>query len=256
MILGYYIERHFNASRSRRGHRSLLEFIVGFYVTSFARIIRALLCLLENGISYDALVLVRSAYETYLHIAYAYHNNDYVRVLLARLGVSAGTHRFGLNRKGNPLRNQIVDNRSGATVIVPNLWVMASALGRDQQELYTKIYGTLSAHSHSEITNITHFLEGGSYEYMNQDFSMDVLVYSVLLTLMLMTALRADSSCPMYLKKDLLTGMTNSIFLLGMVCRFVEDHGAKLDETLEACLSRIAADDPLLARLHEAVRTG
>lgn len=257
IIIGYLIDRHFNRINQTRRPSALkeVEFVVGFATLNFVRCLRSVLTLLDHDISYDAFALLRSLYENYITIKYLYANPEEVRVFQAQLGIAANTHRFGVNKRGAVRPDVIVERLTGKEIIVPSRYKMAASLGGDEAELYERLYRPLSAFVHSDINNFRHFISDNGFDYLNQDFTLEVLFSSLFLCMLLSSTLRKSSLCREYLKKDLLTATGKALFAILLTDEFLLAHDAgALEPIFERYISVIAEDDPVLTRIYSSVR--
>ena len=255
IMLGYFLDNHFNKFGKRKNTSPAIqerEFFVGFAVTNFVRCLRSVLLLVENDISMDALNLVRSLYENYLTIAYIHKYPEQIEVLNALLGTMDGSYKFGTNNSGTPIQSRLVEVTTNKQIIVPSKWRMAAQLGDDDKEIYNTIYHPLSSIVHSEITNIHRVVSlRDGFDYLNQDMTLEALLFSLFLTLLLMNSLREYSPCQAYLKKDLLLGMGRAIFEIRMAETFLiaKDHSA-LPEVFTRVMKSTASKNDLLQKIY------
>jgi hypothetical protein len=200
----------------------------------------------------DALNLVRSLYENYLTIAYIHKYPEQIEVLNALLGTMDGSYKFGTNNSGTPIQSRLVEVTTNKQIIVPSKWRMAAQLGDDDKEIYNTIYHPLSSIVHSEITNIHRLVSlRDGFDYLNQDMTLEALLFSLFLTLLLMNSLREYSPCQAYLKKDLLLGMGRAIFEIRMAETFLiaKDHSA-LPEVFTRVMKSTASKNDLLQKIY------
>jgi hypothetical protein len=255
IILGYFLDNHFNKFGKRKNTTPTMqerEFFVGFAVTNFVRCLRSVLLLIENDISMDALNLVRSLYENYLTIAYIHKYPEQIEVLSALLGTMDGSHKFETNKSGIPIQSRLVEVGTNKQILVPSKWRMATQLGDDDKDIYNTVYHPLSSIVHSEITNIHRVVSlTAGFDYLNQDLTLEALLFSLFLALLLMNSLREHSPCQVYLKKDLLLGMGRAILEIRMTDTFLvaADRGA-LPDVFTRTMKSIASKDDLLQKIY------
>jgi hypothetical protein len=252
IIGGYFVEKHFNQSKSKKpqNRNDEVEFIIGFATINFIRCLRSILIMLDNGISFDGFNLVRSLYENYLTVRYLYQHPESVEVFSAQLGIILGTHQFATTKAGTPIQSRIVGNASGREIVIPSRWSMANALGTSERDLYNALYRTLSSFCHSEVTNFHYFITRSGFDYLSQDFAIDVLLSSHLLSMILLYCLRKKSPCWKYLKQDLLVGMEKAFFTLRLTEAYLrQTGGGSLPVIFETFLSIVATEDPLLTKV-------
>ena len=101
-----------DAFRNDMAKYSLKDYII-FCVTKIFKTIKTIIIHLENGFIEDAFVLLRTIYESYLNIVLILHKPGKLDDLIARAGLSQGTHEYAKNKKGKPDRRRIIDKRTG-----------------------------------------------------------------------------------------------------------------------------------------------
>ncbi|MDZ7962823.1 MAG: DUF5677 domain-containing protein [Aulosira sp. DedQUE10] len=94
------------------------ERIVHDYVfycfTKACKTLMAVSLLLDNKLPEDAMILLRSVYESYLHIVYVLQNpnriDDFVQ---KKIGLYVGRFKHPLSKKGDKKFNQVIDSQTG-----------------------------------------------------------------------------------------------------------------------------------------------
>ena len=254
IIIGYFIDKHFNKIIRRKNLDPAIverEFFLGFAVTNFVRCLRSVLLLLDNDISVDALNLVRSLYENYLTVAYIYKRPEQVEIFRALLGTMIGSHGFGTSKSGTPIQSKIIDLSTKKEITIPSRWEIASSLGANDKELYTILYRPLSSLVHSEITSIEHTIGNDGFDYLNQDLTLEALLFSHLLALLLMDLLRDNSPSPRRLKEDLLLAMSRAILEIRLTHTYLKaTKTGELSPLFGRILSTIASKNDLLSKIY------
>lgn len=116
--------------------------------------------LLESKLPEDAIVLIRTVYESYLHMSFSVsHYEEIDKLVSFRVGIHNGLYQHPETRKGKKdYRKIIIDNDKPAEDINLSSFELASKTGYVEDKLLHNIlYSYLSEHSHP------HFMASGSY---------------------------------------------------------------------------------------------
>lgn len=255
MVGGYFIEKHFNNYRNRKGSSAKIEFISAFSTTNFVRSLRSIHILLDNVISFDSFHLIRSLYENYLTIKYLYCFPSEYEIFDAQLGILTGSHELARTKTGTGVQNQIVELATGRVITIPSRWAMASRLGEFDRCIYNDLYRRLSSYTHSEIANFRYFISDQGFDYLNPNFEADVLIITHVICALFFYELKRNSTSAMYLKRDLSINVERSVFA---ICAFraALAHEGKADgfpKSLELALLTLARKDERVGRVYDAV---
>jgi len=253
MVGGSFISHHFNRYRRRKGANSDVESVVAFAATNFVRSLKSVHILIEQDVAFDAYHLARSMYENYLTVRYIYHRPRDSEVFFAQLGTLLGTHKLAESKNGAPISSEIIELEWGKRCKVPSRWAMASTLGGVDQTLYQNLYRTLSSYAHSEITNIGHFLSDDGFDYLSQNFALDVLATCHLLCMLFFSTLKQHSPCAAYLRGDLSTIAGRSLFAVYMVKEALAEQGRTLPPVYDTAIASMIAADARLAKVSLAI---
>lgn len=254
IVLGYFIDKHFNHYRRRLGSDSNVEMVAGFATTNFARTLKSIHILLENDVGYDAYILLRALYENYLMLRYVYRHPGDVEIFIAQLGILADTHEMAVSKSGTPIQDQILDLSTGKKIKIPTRWKMASALGNLDQQLYNDLYRQLSSYSHSEFSNVRHFIADSGFDFLRADFSFDAVMICHLLSLLFFDCLKGNSPCAAYLKRDLSTCAGRSLYAIRLMDRYhVETSGRAIPSVYTAVMVKVVEGDELLRRIYDSI---
>lgn len=131
-----------------------------FCVAKSCKTLIAINILLNNKLPEDAMVLLRSSYESYLHIVFSVDNYLEIDKLVSyKVGLHSGVYRHPKTKKGKKDYNKIIIHEGndpidfGVTVAE-----LANKTGYDEDKyLHHMIYSYLSEFSHP------HFMASGSY---------------------------------------------------------------------------------------------
>jgi hypothetical protein len=249
IVGGYFIDNHFN--RYRRVSREVddVETVAAALSINFVRSLKSVHVLLKNDISYDAYNLLRSMYENYLSLKYVYRYPSEASAFLAQLGVELGTHEYAVSRSGDPVQSRIIEKSSGALIEFPSRWRMALKLDNIDREMYKELYRSFSSFSHSDMSNIAIFLKDGRFDYHNQGFTLDAAIKCNLLILLMFSCLEQNSTCRVYLRRDLkFLCRRTFVSILGAVKFLEEVEQLKLPEIGWSILKVTAETDERLDR--------
>lgn len=130
-----------------------------FCVAKSRKTISAIDLLLTNNHPEDALVLCRSVYESYLHLAFIYKNPEKINELVAaKVGSYMGIYEHPKSKKGKPIWDKIVSPDGEVVGLGVPLIEMASHTGFHYDEsVHIPFYSLLSEYCHS------HFITAESY---------------------------------------------------------------------------------------------
>ena len=251
IVLGAFVHNHFNRYRHRLGADRDVETVAAFSTVNFARCLKSIHILLENDVGFDAYHLLRVLYENYITVAYVYAFPSEARAFAAQLGTLLGTHALATNKAGVQMQSRIVEIKTGEVVEIPTRWRMASSLGAFGVEAYNEIYRSLSSYSHSEITNIQHFIVDGGFDYQSPDFSLNVAAICHLLTTMFSDVLRMYSPCAKYLRGDLSIISQRSVFSLAAVKSALLSSEADLPRIFERAVDHVSSNNPALRLIYD-----
>lgn len=254
IVSGYFIDKHYNRYRRKKSYNEDVEMVAAFAATSFTRSLKSIHILLENNVSFDAYHVLRALYENYLTLKYVYQNPKQVVIFLAQLGVLLGTHSLAISKAGTPIQNELVETSTGVRTVIPSRWTMASTLGAFDQELYNQVYRKLSSYSHSEITNIQHFVSRDGFDYLSPNFEFDVMMTCHLLSMLFYACLKEHSPCAAYLKRDLAINVERSLLAIGLMDKFLlEATKERFPEIYIVAMGEVIGSDARLKAVYDSV---
>ena len=139
-----------------------------FCLTKSIRTMGAIESLTDEGFGEDALILIRSMFEAYLHVAYSLSCPDRAELLAqARVGLIAGTHRYLKSARGRTDFSRIEETASGRVLDVGigfKAMAKASPFAGDI-ELYDTLYEFLSGYAHPDISAFPTYVDGATSTY-------------------------------------------------------------------------------------------
>jgi hypothetical protein len=214
---------------------------VFFAVARTAKTVRALKHLIGDNLGEDALSLVRSIYENYLHMVIAVLAPGLLKRLAdAQVGLVIGTHRNPLNSRGKPNRRIIEDPSNGQRVRadVTTLELAQQSPFPQDVLVHRLLYSFLSRYTHPHVRTVAHYMDAErGYSTTGRDtvfeaFMLALTVSGLVLDAMLQVRPLHDSC-----RRDAVT------FLSHLRSKLVQAHGYEDDKSdmMEALKERIAA---------------
>lgn len=117
VMFGYFLENGitpFKRAMHGRGHKFTVHEYFLFCITKCFSTLRSIDWMIDKDRGADAMPLIRSLYDCYLHLRFIHqHPEKFDDLVLAKLGLQAGTHSFAKNATGKPDRRIILDNATG-----------------------------------------------------------------------------------------------------------------------------------------------
>lgn len=140
------------------------DFIVNdFLHFCFAKSCKSLLAveaLIKIHCSEDALIILRSAYENYIHITYLLNHPESIdEFVQKKVGLHTGTFKYAETSRGKINRRNIIDSETNELLPfgVSNMRMLEGSRHSLDCEVYNVMYPFLSEHVH------THMMASGSY---------------------------------------------------------------------------------------------
>jgi hypothetical protein len=141
-----------------------------FCLTKAIKTMQAIRLLTDKRFGEDALILIRSILEAYLHAAYLLaHPEKAADLVTARVGLVNGTHEYLVTSKGRVDYSRIVEKATGRTFegrITFKTMANKSAISEDSS-VYEVLYEFLSGHTHPNFAHATTYvsIERSSFEH-------------------------------------------------------------------------------------------
>ena len=146
----------------------LFHDFVFFGITKSFKSLLASRQLIGNLYPEDAKIILRSVYETYLSINYVAQNPKEIQHFLYKsLGVATGQIKHPKNKRGNPIKSQIINPDNGK---VEDFGISISKLANtlkssDEKELHPYLYKDLCEHSHLNMISSGNYRESSELKY-------------------------------------------------------------------------------------------
>lgn len=155
---------------------------IWFCVARATKTLQSLQPLIEGGWNEDALTVVRSLYESYLHIAYVRSNPGATKSFaVAKIGTTKGTHAFEKTKSGKDNTRIIVDLATGERIpndITPH--DMASQTGvPEDMPVFKFIYRILSHRAHPHIFSLPLYADSEGLTANRRDWCDEALIYAL-----------------------------------------------------------------------------
>jgi hypothetical protein len=180
---------------------------VGLCVAKTHRTLRAIKCLLENGLSDDALSLARSAYENYLHAIYVLNHPQGIHHLVdAVVGLENGTHAYEAV-KGKLNKRVIIDLATQERLpghISTFAMASVSTIPSDAA-FFDVFYRKSSEILHPTVLRLDRYLSEKGLDAMTRQLDEEAILYSTLIGGMVMQLVRDLPRVPQALRVDMET---------------------------------------------------
>jgi hypothetical protein len=140
---------------------SLIHDFLYFCLTKSTRTLNASYILIKENFFEDVFTLIRSAYETYLHISYIQKNPDDIRKIInSKLGVYFEIFQHPTTKNGKQLKHKAIDPESGKeySLNISLQELSKNTMYSSDVKIYPKFYAYLSEYAH------VHMIAVGSYQ--------------------------------------------------------------------------------------------
>ncbi|WP_109698964.1 SEC-C domain-containing protein [Chitinophaga deserti] len=161
-----------------------------FCLTKNLKTLRAALTLMHSNFGEDALNLIRSIFENYLHIAMSIRNDDFINDIKIKIGLLTGTHAF--KKKGSDKIVEIATNRELKLKFTKNyqLASLHPEYGEYDLEIYRYLYDFLSNFTHPNLATISCYVNEEGFNYLKRNFSHESILYISYLNVMILNELK------------------------------------------------------------------
>lgn len=205
--------------------------------------------------------LARSVYETYLHMVWVLNRPGEVHaVSTARVGLLAGTHSFGLTRKGRVNRRVIVENESGKVIhvdVTTSQLAQLSGLSEDVL-IHEGLYSLLSQHVHPDYRSAFHYMDEDGFSPRERHWAMPAFAIAAAIHLMIVDALLQTPVKISRTTADLRRYVRRAKKCFGHVAKLAIQSGATspLPRLLGRRVQRLGQIWPLPAAVAETAESG
>ena len=134
--------------------------------TKSCRSLISSIMLAREGLKEDCLIILRTIYENYLHMAHTLNNPKKIQEYVVQtVGLSAGSYSYKLNKDRKYDYNKVVKNKNGKEYFhgTNNSFKSKESINSIDYKLHKTIYGYLSEYTHPNM------LSSGNYRSINQE---------------------------------------------------------------------------------------
>lgn len=190
---------------------SFKDFIL-FCVTKTQKTLNAILNLIENGLSEDAFILIRSIYESFLYISFVLKNpNKFDDLVTAKLGLYLGTHKYA-TKKGKEDRRTIVEVANEEKKFKGHIstYKMAQSTGYNEDvKIFDILYDFLSSYTHPGVLSLLAYVnEDKRFDATMRNINFETIVLTIFISTLILDKLRSYSDIPETIKEDITTFIT------------------------------------------------
>jgi Family of unknown function (DUF5677) len=164
---------------------------VFYCFTKACKSLMAVSLLLDNRLSEDAMIILRSVYESYLHIVYVLQNperiDDFVQ---KKIGLYTGRLKHPVSKKGNKMSNQVIDSETGE--ISPYGIGMSTLVNGSKyqfdKDVHTVMFPFLSEHTHPNmIASGNYRADDIYYSYWQASNTLQSAFYAVYISTLILS---------------------------------------------------------------------
>ena len=192
-----------NIKCSEAGGKYVVRDFVYFCITKVLKTFESIRCLLENSLGEDSLTLVRSAYESYLTIAFVIaHPSEINSFVAAEIRKKAGEIEFRRGKDGRRFRFDPVTQQE-FSVYGPAAMAKRSPFPEDKQ-IYHWFYEYLSEFSHPNIMSIEAYLDGHNFTAFGKSKCLQAHFYAIFVISLVLDIAAKAPDLKRRLKADLI----------------------------------------------------
>jgi len=172
------------------------------------RSLRSIRLLLQERMADDAVKLVRSIYENYLHMCYIMHNPDRLYDLVdAVVGLRAGTHMYKKKRDGTDDKRTIIHLESGKKFfghISSHKMATSSNIPEDLC-FFDFFYRRTSEFLHPSIFVLDGYMSESGLDAVKPHMYEEAIIFTACTGCMIVDRIRFMTNCPGGIQQDCLT---------------------------------------------------
>ncbi len=183
-------EVDFNVDNIRQDLK--IEDYILFCITKTFKTLKSIINLIHRELIEDALILLRTIYESYLNIIFILHKPQKLNDLIAQAGLMMGTHEYALNKKGKEDRRIIKDKVSGAE-FDGTISTYQKVLNSDFQEdidIHNFMYEYLSSFTHPSIFTIENYFVGNKFNPSKPNDTYEIVMLCIFISAIILDELQ------------------------------------------------------------------
>lgn len=193
-----------------------------FFLGHFLKSQRAIWQLLSIDASYECFPILRSALESLLDFNSWHQDASFRKYCAASLGVRVGTHRYS-EVKGRLQTSKIVSLSSGEESVAASRSIRAKAISEWHQRLFASLYPKLSSVTHSDFGNVSHFYCNAALDFLNSDFSREIICLALLLTVIMIRDMKVTLPFTEICRADLALAHSKAVMEMIIVMTLFEE---------------------------------
>lgn len=201
------------------------------------RTLRSIRMLLHERMSDDVIKLVRSIYESYLHMSMVCHDPAKVYDLVdVIIGLRSGTHQYKKKKDGSDNKRIIVDIKTGQEYLGQiSAYRMAESSGMSEDlHFFDFFYRRTSEFLHPSVFALDGYISEHGFDAVKTHMYEEAVVFTACTASMVADRIRFITGCPHQLQIDCLTivGRVRSrlLRLLELLDVWQQKLGANIDE--------------------------
>lgn len=147
-------------------HQRVVHDYVFYCFTKACKTLMAISLLIDNKLPEDAMILLRSVYESYLHIVYVLNNPNHIDDLVQKkIGLSIGRLKHPISKKGDKKFNQVIDSQTGeiSTYGIGMSTLVNGSKYQFDKAVHTVMFPFLSEHTHPNMIASGNYRENDIY---------------------------------------------------------------------------------------------
>ncbi len=204
---------------------------LGLNLARSQRTLRSIKHLIVEDYDEDALKLVRSIYESYLHIILVKNKPDSVITLVdAKYGLRDGSYRY-LEKSGKVDKRKVVCCSNG-NIYPSNIsgYKMAESSNRSfDVEFYDLFYQRASDVVHPSVFNIRDYVRNNELSPLDTDWKEESVIYSVFIGCLISVEIMTIDNLPASLREDCGTVVRRLLAHLIEALEFLKMWSARID---------------------------
>lgn len=176
-----------------------------FCVTKTFKTLKSILLQSEKGLIEDALVMVRTIYESYLSLILILHKPEKLNDLIARAGLATGTHEYAQNKKGKPDRRKIIDKSTGLEFdgIISTYQMALSSDFEVDIAIHDDMYEYLSNYTHPSTFTLENYLHVKSFNPSKPNDPYEVIILSIFIVTIFLDELQLFGAFDQTTRQDI-----------------------------------------------------
>ncbi|TDW96189.1 DUF5677 domain-containing protein [Dinghuibacter silviterrae] len=241
-LLGLIIFKQNDIQRQKRFDENIteVEYIL-FCLTKNLKTLRAALNLIEGNFGEDALNLIRSIFENYLHVAMSIRNNDFINDIKIKIGLLLGTHKY--IRKGAEKVVEVATGKEARLKFTKNhqLALLHPLYGKMDIEIYNYLYDFLSGFTHPDLVTLSCYVDENGFNYQKRNFSSESILYISFFNLLILNEIKnlngIDNTSILDIDRFTQTTAPHLIKIFGQVEKDFPNYPSFMKERVEALYS-------------------